>query len=435
MTAQIPGGILIRLWFVGLLVIPNAAADEIAVASPAVLTASMKNARPGDVFVLPSGEFADINLLIEGQGTETEPIRIRAADPGRTVLTGLSSLKIAGQYLVIEGLCFRDPDSAVRSLIEFRRDSKNLAHHCRLTNCEVVNERKENPRSTSQWVNLYGTSHQVDHCSFSGKTREGTTLVVWLTAADAGRHQIEFNHFGPRVVLGRNGGETIRVGDSKTSMQQAKCLVTSNLFERCDGEVECISNKSCGNIYRGNTFLEVSGTLTLRHGNACVVEDNVFLGNGVSGSGGIRIIGEDHIVRRNYLENLTGDDARSALCLMMGIPESPAHGYFQVQRARIEDNVFVNCRHAVLIGLNDDNRATLPPIDTHFSGNQLTGSRTALIEARCGLAGIAWAKNSYDGILGIDEQPGLMRDMLPVDRPAGISRSDVGVSWRRQSVR
>ena len=99
---------------------------------------------------------------------------------------------------------------------------------------------------------------------------KGPTFVVWLGDGNEGRHQIDHNYFGPREKLGKNGGETIRVGDSKTAMLTGGCVVEKNLFEKCNGETECISNKSCGNIYRDNTFLEVSGTLTLRHGNGCI---------------------------------------------------------------------------------------------------------------------------------------------------------------------
>ena len=70
------------------------------------------------------------------------------------------------------------------------------------------------------------------------------------------------------TTRGRGGGlrlmaepETIRIGDSQTSLLMGGCVVEKNLFEKCNGEAECISNKSCGNIYRENTFLEVSGTL------------------------------------------------------------------------------------------------------------------------------------------------------------------------------
>ena len=92
--------------------------------------------------------------------------------------------------------------------------------------------------------------------------------------------------------LGVNGGETIRIGTSANSMESSRTIVENNTFKNCDGEIEIISNKSANNIFRNNLFLESKGSLTLRHGNNTLVEGNVFLGNNVSKTGGIRVINE-----------------------------------------------------------------------------------------------------------------------------------------------
>jgi poly(beta-D-mannuronate) lyase len=270
----------------------------------------------------------------------------------------------------------------------------------------------------------------VDRCTFQGKTGKGTTFVVWLGEDGAGGHQIDHNYFGPRERLGANGGETIRIGDSRTSMLAGSCVLERNLFERCNGEVECISNKSCGNRYRDNTFLEVSGTLTLRHGNGCLVERNVFLGNNARATGGIRIIGEDHIVRGNYLEKLTGAGARAAICFMLGIPNSPANGYFQVQRARVEDNSIVDCEHPIVIGLGDDAGATLAPVQTVMSGNQVSAPKRTIIEALCSLDGLTWRENRFAGeALGIPAVAGIEAIAPKVTPLKPIARAEVGTTW------
>ncbi len=401
-------------------------AAEKAVSDPAQLPA----ASPGDVLVLPEGEFADVALLLKGKGSEKAPITLRAAVPGKTVFTGKSTLRIAGEHLVVEGLHFRDPDPSVSDLIVFREDAKASSSHCRLTRCAITSTQKEAKGKESRWMGLYGRSNRVDHCRLEGKTGKGTTVVVWLGGDQAGEHRIDHNDFGPREKLGKNGGETIRIGDSKTSMLRGGCLVEANVFYRCNGEAECISNKSCENVYRGNTFLEVGGTLTLRHGNGCVVEGNVFLGNQVSGTGGIRIIGEDHTVRGNYLENLRGDDARSALCLMMGIPNSPLNRYFQVKRAQVTGNWVVNCEHPVLIGLADDDHASLAPVDCMFQGNQFRCPGRDIVEARCGLEGIRWQENVYEGkSAGISTTPGLEAGKPTIQAQKGLTRAEVGPGW------
>lgn len=373
-----------------------------------------------------------MSIIFTGWGTEAAPITLRAAKPGQTLLTGRSTLRLAGLHLVVEGLHFKDPDPAIGDLIQFRVDSKKTAQHCRMSGCAVSSTAKSDAAQESRWVGLYGADNVVEHCAFSGKSGKGTTCVVWLGKGNEGRHRIARNYFGPRERLGQNGGETLRIGDSKTSMQTASCVVEQNLFEKCNGEAECISNKSCGNIYRENTFLEVSGTLTLRHGNGCLVERNIFLGNKAKGTGGIRIIGEDHIVRGNHLKQLSGDDARSAITLMMGIPDSPLHRYFQVKRARIEDNIVEDCDHPILIGLEDDKKATLAPVETVFENNRILSQEHPAIEARCALDGINWKANILAGPnAGIPLAHGISHGEVQPAPVQPLTRAEVGPGWYR----
>jgi poly(beta-D-mannuronate) lyase len=247
------------------------------------------------------------------------------------------------------------------------RAGNTAAHHCRLTRCSILNYSPPDKKSNTKWVSLYGTHNRVDHCIFGGKTNGGQTLVVWLSG-EPNHHRIDHNHFGRRPPLGFNGGETIRVGTSDWSMSDSHTTVEYNLFEECNGEIEIVSNKSCRNTYRYNTFVNCEGALTLRHGNRCAVEGNFFFGNHKAGTGGVRVIGEDHIVVNNYFAGLAGEGSRSALTMMNGIPDSPLAGYLQVKRALIEFNTFVDCYSGILIGrVSDDPKGgILPPKDCVF---------------------------------------------------------------------
>ena len=139
------------------------------------------------------------------------------------------------------------------------------------------------------WVNLYGKHNRLDNSYFAGKSNRGVTISVQLNDGDSleNHHRIDHTYFGPRPALGSNGGETIRIGNSWSSLSDSLTVVEKNVFDRCDGEVEIVSNKSGGNVFRRNLFYESRGTLTLRHGNNNLVEDNVFLGNRVPHTGGI----------------------------------------------------------------------------------------------------------------------------------------------------
>ncbi|MFN0075889.1 MAG: polysaccharide lyase 6 family protein [Prosthecobacter sp.] len=372
----------------------SVSAKDILVADTTAFADVAKAVAAGDTLILQDGTWADAMLKIHAEGTAEKPVTIKAQTPGKVVFTGGSRLSLAGAHIVVDGLWFQNPTG--EEAIELRIDSDELANDCRITNCAVTNDLPAPKAKTSaRFVSIYGSRNRIDHCYIAGKTTEGTTLVVWLSeeVQGHGKHQMDHNHFGPRERLGKNGGETIRLGDSKTSMQTAACLVEHNLFEKCDGEGECISNKSCGNIYRNNVFKAVSGTLTLRHGNACRIENNVFLGEGANGTGGIRLIGEDHIVTGNYLENLTGDGYRTAICFMLGIPNSKPNGYFQVKRAKVTNNTLVNCEHNIHIGMSGDKKATLPPVETEISGNAIQTSKGEAFEIKCAVDGVTMKDN------------------------------------------
>lgn len=310
--------------------------------------------------VIPNGVYRDRVLRYDGKGQ-----RVRAETPGGVVLTGTSSLFVGGEGNIVEGLWFRD-GAAPKAVITIE-GSRN-----RVSGCVIENYNGPDKAVDTKWISIYGESNEFDHNYVAGKTNRGTTLVVWLKKGDnaGARHRIHHNHFGPREPLGENGGETIRVGDSSTSLQPGRCIVEQNWFTRCDGEIEVISNKSCENVYRGNVFRECEGTLTLRHGNACLVEENVFLGEGHARTGGVRIIGEDHRVERNHFERLTGTGSRAAISVMQGIVDTPLNGYAQVKRAVIRENTIVGCAEAMALSVKGA-QTTLEPVELRIADNRV----------------------------------------------------------------
>lgn len=409
-------------------------AAEVKVSDAEAARQAVREAKPGDVVILAAGEWKDVDLRLDGEGTAEEPITIRAEAPGKALFTGASRIRLGGEHLVVSGLHLMGLAGTKADWLEFRIDSKRRANFCRVTDC-FFSEGAESSvaEPENRWIGIYGEGNQVDHCTISGKKNKGATLVVWLGEKDPGRHRILANLFRDRPRLGTNGGETIRLGDSKTSMRKAECLVEGNYFTNCDGEAECISNKSCGNIYRGNWFVDTQGTLTLRHGNDCLVESNVFVGGKRGGTGGVRVIGSGHRIIGNFFNNLEGEGFRSALCLVNGIPDSPASGYHQVLDAEIRGNLFYRCREAILIGYNDVKEATLPPKRIRFEDNRIFAmdSRPAV---RVDLAPleVVWKGNLYmvGDLIGMEEVAGLTRELFAdPSLPEVPSMVNFGITW------
>lgn len=345
-------------------------AETIPVSSALEIHNAMGGLNPGDTLLMEDGIWADQRISFHANGTEAQPIVLIPETPGQAVLSGFSTLEFSGSYIEINGLNFTEGYSTGDAVIEFRRDGVR-ANNCRLTNTSIYNYNPTSIDINYKWVSMYGQNNRVDHCYFAGKSHDAATFVVWLSEEQDrdNHHIIEYNHFGYRPELGFNGGETIRIGTSDWSMTNSRTIVRHNLFERCDGEIEIISNKSCENIYFNNTFINNSGTLTLRHGNRCLVEGNFFFGEGNDEAGGVRIIGEDHVVINNYFENLIGDGYRAAISMVMGVENSPLNRYFQVQDAMVAHNTIINCRESFMLGYGSSDDQTLPPINCTLANN------------------------------------------------------------------
>ncbi len=364
----------------------------------------MQIAQPGDTLTMTEGEWIDQRIVFQGNGAEGDSILLRAQRPGYVILTGTSTLRISGDYLKVDGLYFKDGYSVSGAVIEFRGGP--YANRCRLTNTAIVNYNPSSISTDYKWISLYGTYNRVDHCYLRGKNHSGTTLVVWLNG-QPNYHRIDQNYFAYRPELGFNGGETIRIGTSTFSLTDSYTTVETNYFEHCNGEIEIISNKSGHNIYRYNTFFECRGTLTLRHGNYATVNGNFFIGNNKPETGGVRIIGEDHLVYNNYFQELSGTGFRAAISLMNGVPNSPLNRYFQVKRASVLFNTLVNNFESIELGSGSDSERTLPPLDCVIANNTVYSSSQLITEVDTPI-NLTWEGNiMFGGPLGITQPAGI----------------------------
>lgn len=376
----------------------------------------------GDSVLLAAKEWQDVNLEFKGTGTVTAPITFAAEEAGKTFFTGNSRIEIGGNWLIVSGFVFRNGAITDKgSIVAFRTNSSNLAYNCRLTNVTIDNYNPKDGKIDTKYISLYGTNNRVDNCSFSNKTNAGATLVVWLDKI-ADNHLIDHNYFGARADLGKNGGETIRIGTSHWESYHSDCIVEHNLFENCDGEIEIISNKSEGNQYRYNTFRSCEGTLTLRHGSDCKVYGNYFFGDEKKKCGGVRVIGSGHSVYNNYFENLRGTSYRAAICLANGVPNSPANRYRQVENAKIAFNTIVNCKEPFAIGAGADEEKSLAPTNSFIENNLIVAAVRNLVKVYSTADGITWAGIFTDADkIGISGE-GFIQKNVPMQESGEIQR-------------
>ncbi|WP_256010088.1 polysaccharide lyase 6 family protein [Desertivirga xinjiangensis] len=330
---------------------------------------------PGDTVIMLNGNWQSQQINFKGKGTHQKPILLLAETRGEVLLTGNSNLKIDGTWLMVDGLAFKDGFSLKEDVVIFSKNSSN----CRLTNTSIENYNPQNKQTDYKWISLYGRNNRLDHCSLTGKSHSGTTLVVWLDDKP-NYHEIDHNYFGPRPPLGANGGETIRIGTSTWSMHDSYTKVAYNIFDKCDGEMEIISIKSGHNLISNNFFYECEGTITFRHGNNNEVSYNYLLGNGKKNAGGIRIIGENHKVHHNYLQDLPGRNLRAAISVMNSLEKPQLHEYFQVKNADVQSNIIVNCREAFVLGAGKDALLKVAPDNLSVKNNYIIDPGSLLVK-------------------------------------------------------
>ena len=414
----------------------GASAAETLVTNQEEYHDAVERARPGDVIVLANGVWRDFEFLLVGNGEPDRPITLTAQTKGQVVISGQSNLRLAGSHLVVSGLVFRDGYTPTSTVISFRRTKGEPANYSRVT--ETVIDRFNNPErhEIDFWVLMFGRHNRFDHNHVVGKGNLGVTMAVRLDGEENQRnhHRIDHNYFGPRPILGSNGGETLRIGTSHYSMTDSLTVVENNVFDRCDGELEIISNKSGGNVFRGNLFLESRGTLTMRHGNNAVIEDNVFLGNGVPNTGGIRVINKGHVVRNNYLQGLTGYRFGAAFTVMNGVPDSPLNRYHQVEGVLMENNSIIQCDYIEMAGGSDDERSATP-IDSVFRSN-LVFNRDGnnVIRVHDDIGGITFEGNAANAVDDLPVKSGFSNAPIELRQadnglwyPVGDDLASIGV--------
>ncbi|MGF1681442.1 polysaccharide lyase 6 family protein [Photobacterium minamisatsumaniensis] len=316
---------------------PVITSDSIAAGDAVKLKQQLLNLKDGDELVIPSGKYEDM-----GQFEITASnVTIRAQEPGTTWFTGSIQIILRGNDITLDGVVFTEGGPAERmGGIIFRGDNNKLVNSTLYYfihgfDYQPDERRTEYPKVL--WIAMYGKNNQLIDNTFEGKHKRGTLIGVQKASSDetADKHLIkgnlfynqqhnQFNEFdnSDAIRYNSNSWEAIRLGDSKSSIFPSETTIEGNLFLQMDGETELVSLKSGGNTVRGNTIIDSSSMISLRHGINNTVEDNVILGNNKDRSGGIRLYDAGHNIRNNYIERVMGTgDVRGGIAINTGITD------------------------------------------------------------------------------------------------------------------
>lgn len=373
----------------------------------------MNAAVPGDEIVVQDGSYdwGLISINNTKGSTNSAWITMRAQTFNGVVFQGSTYLQFAGKRILINGFRFANGNVGNNDVIQFRNQAAGtFASYCRVSNVTIDNYNSDSSGTIAgtdidnKWVSIYGVHNRVDHCTFINKSNSGATLTVWFDnpvypqKSTPTYNRIDSNYFNQRSFLGGNGGESIRVGTGAASRTFAYNIIEYNLFENLiQTEPEIISNKTCFNTYRYNTFKNCSGGLTLRQGRYCSVYGNFFIVNkpAVNDDYGIRIIDKGHKVVNNYLEGLSGSknsltSLRCPIVLYNGFYStndtiSPANtgSYWPGDSCVIAFNTIVNCQGGggIYLGFTDAGLNLYQPLGIKVANNliKMTTGQAAYI--------------------------------------------------------
>ena len=375
------------------------ASRTIPVSSVAALREALARARPGDVIELSRGTYPDAGtIVIERGGAEGQPVTVRARPRGYVVFTGAAGFVVKrSAHVVLEGFVFETAAGPAVKLESSR--------HVRVTR-NVFRLRETAPGS---WVRVAEASgatapashhNRIDHNRFEGKSQPGNFVTIDGTDEPAARSsthdRIDHNHFRntqPRIP---NGKEAVRLGWSAMSRSSGFTTVEHNLFEECDGDPEIVSVKSCDDTIRFNTFRRSRGAVTLRSGNRGTLEGNYFFGEGVDGTGGVRIHGDDHRVVNNYFEGLRGTGFTAPIAICSGNADSVDSQdwklHHRTRRAVVAFNTLVDNARGIEIGYGLAGH-TRAPANLLVAWNLVTASEADLVRVHAAPEGLEWRGN------------------------------------------
>jgi len=297
-------------------------ATSYTVSTSTDLVSKMVNALPGDTITVANGVYSwNLISFVNTHGSATAaPIVLRAQSFKGVVFSGNTRFEFQVTNMIMTGFVFTNGNPLSSAVIKMGKSVTQGSRYCRITNIVIDNYNSDSSAATgvtAEWVGIYGTNNRVDHCTFINKAYGDPVVVVWYDnntfpqKSTPTYHRIDSNYFKHTAYQGANGGETIRVGVGATCNTDGYNIIEYNLFE--DGvqiDPEVISNKSCHNTYRYNTFRNTAGGITLRRGRYCEAYGNFFLRDASSNNNiqyGFRIFEKGHHVFNNYIEGVNSN--------------------------------------------------------------------------------------------------------------------------------
>lgn len=274
-------------------------------------------AQPGDEIILVDSTTTYSNgsnhTVSNRAGTTTNPIVVRAQTVGGVTIGGSG------------GIVFSNCDNFVWHGFRHRHGSDiEVVNGCSGFRFARNDVQLADPSSTSSSINWFQyegcIKGRIDHNWFHDKNTIGGFVSVSFSSDVAlGNETVwEYNRYQNQVNSTNDSGEAVRMGSSTNSKRFYRQMWRYNYFDNNPGDAEVITNKSCGNTYYNNSFINNNSSLVFRHGHTCKALGNYFQGNG-----GLRVYGANNIVANNHFTLNSVSGVRCSLVIGNGDVVTP----------------------------------------------------------------------------------------------------------------
>jgi hypothetical protein len=368
-----------------------ASAATYVVNSISTLQSRINSAVAGDTIIMQNGTYTtSAAITVNRAGSSSNWITITTESIGGVTINGTHGFVFSSPaaYVEVEGFRFLHANAM---------NIPSSTHHIRISRCYF----KLNIASGADvsYINISGDDVEIERNEFADKSTLGEMLDIAGSGSQVARRLwVHHNYFHDFTSPGGNGAETIRWGLSGLSLSTGDGLCEYNLFVRCNGENEMISNKSSGNIYRFNTVLDSpGGEISQRHGDNCQ-----YYGNYMKNTAGMRIYGDSHLIHSNYLEG-------NSIGINMGNGDGDVHnGDPLTSHDRPDNNVVVfntlinNTTQYQMGGRTGGLGAT----NTTFANNIIQGGTTAVsISSSAPYTNPTWSGNIIWNVTNVGNIP------------------------------
>jgi hypothetical protein len=269
--------------------------------------------------------------------------------------------------------------------------------NCQIVNCDFSSNEKK--KAMLHLSDCRGCT--VSKCKFHGKDTVGVGLKI--DGPNTKDNIVEDSEWFNLKFRKGNGGEPVRLGNSRVSHLVFNTIVRNCKFKDLSADVETISIKSCGNTIEHCTQENCKSSFCIRHGHTNIIQDNEFVGEG-----GIRVYNKDNIIRRNRFKDNNSKDFPPLTIDYGDTEHEPFEGtsgsskghasYVQVRKNEVSENTFDNCRICVRWGKRP---RKYMPVGVKFHNNKVIADKVRSIvfefPNRANLEGNEGAENEVTG--------------------------------------